>query len=134
MVENVTALIDQSFVSNIKIVRFVLVYCSFYMNCNCFSSFKFQQNQFRPSKYQLHDRKKINCHLSLFQCRLTTRGNVLFFFLMVLYLLLPAKALCVIIKHKSISSFEICNSDSRVKQATAFSFYKAEATRSLDVH
>ena len=45
-----------------------------------------------------------------------------------------AEALCVIIKHKSISSFEICHSDSRVKQAKAFSFYKAAANRSLDVH
>ena len=53
---------------------------------------------------------------------------------MVLYPLLPAEALCVIIKHKSISSFEIWNSDSRVKQAMAFSFYKAEANRSLDLH
>ena len=53
---------------------------------------------------------------------------------MVLYLLLPAEALCVIIKHKSISSFEICNSDPRVKQAKAFSFFKAAATRNLDVH
>ena len=44
---------------------------------------------------------------------------------MVLYPLLPAKALCVIIK------FEICNSDSRVKQANVFSFFKAEATRSF---
>ena len=46
----------------------------------------------------------------------------------------PAEALCVIIKYKSISSFEICNSDSRGRQAKAFSFYKAEATMSLDVH
>ena len=52
---------------------------------------------------------------------------------MVLYPLLPAEALCVIIKHKSISSFEICNSDSRVKQAMAFSFYKAAANMSLDL-
>ena len=41
--------------------------------------------------------------------------------------------MCVIIKHKhkhkSISSFEICHSDSRVKQAKAFSFYKAAANR-----
>ena len=53
---------------------------------------------------------------------------------MVLYSLLAAEALFVIIKHKSISSFEICNSDSRVKRAMAFSFYKAAANRSLDVH
>ena len=52
-------------------------------------------------------------------------------FKMVLYPLLPAKALCVIIKHKSISSFELYNSDSRVKQAMALSFYKAAANRSL---
>ena len=51
---------------------------------------------------------------------------------MVLYSLLVAEALCVIIKHKSISSFEICNSDSRVKQAMAFSFYKAAANMNLD--
>ena len=53
---------------------------------------------------------------------------------MELYSLLAAEALCVIIKHKSISTFEICNSDFRVKQAIAmaFSFYKAAANRSLD--
>ena len=33
MVENETAIIDLPFVSNIKIVRFVLVHCSFDMNC-----------------------------------------------------------------------------------------------------
>ena len=36
-----------------------------------------------------------------------------------------------LLKHKSISSSEICNSDSMVKQAMAFSFYKAAANRSL---
>ena len=40
-------------------------------------------------------------------------GNV--GFKMVLYPLLPAEVLCVIINHKSISSFEIYNSDSKVK-------------------
>ena len=55
-------------------------------------------------------------------------------FLNVVSPLLPAEALCVIIKHKSISSFKICDSDSRVKQAMAFSFYKAAANNGLDVH
>ena len=41
MVENEAALIDQSFVSNIKIVHFVLVHCSFDMNyCECLGSLK----------------------------------------------------------------------------------------------
>ena len=40
MVENETALIDQSFVSNIKFFRFVLVYCSLDMNCYCFKELK----------------------------------------------------------------------------------------------
>ena len=35
MVENETVLIGQSFVSNIKIVRFVAVHCLFDMNCDC---------------------------------------------------------------------------------------------------
>ena len=51
---------------------------------------------------------------------------------MVLYPLLAAEALCVIIKHKSISSFEICNSDSGVRQSEAFSLYKGAANRNLD--
>ena len=55
-------------------------------------------------------------------------------FTMVLYTLLLAEALCVIIKHKSISTFEIINSDFGVKLAMAWLFYKAEASRSLDVH
>ena len=36
-----------------------------------------------------------------------------------------------VVCQKSISPFEIYNSDSGVKQAKACSFYKAEATRSL---
>ena len=47
---------------------------------------------------------------------------------MVLYPLLPVEALHDISQPKSISSFEICNSDSRLKQAIAFSFHKAAAT------
>ena len=49
-------------------------------------------------------------------------------FTMVLYILLLAEALCVIIKHKSISTFEIINSDFGVKLAMALLFYKAAAT------
>ena len=53
-------------------------------------------------------------------------------FKMVLYPLLAAEALCVITKHKSISSFEVCNSDSGVRQSEAFSMYQGAANRSLD--
>ena len=42
MVENETALIDQSFVPNIKIVRFVLVHCLFALNCDCLGRLKLQ--------------------------------------------------------------------------------------------
>ena len=42
MVENETALIDQPFVSNITIVRFVFVHCLFDMNCDCLGSLKLQ--------------------------------------------------------------------------------------------
>ena len=48
MVENETELIDQSFVSNSKIVRFVLVHCSFDMNSDCLRNFKLQQKQSQP--------------------------------------------------------------------------------------
>ena len=51
-----------------------------------------------------------------------------------LYTLLLAEALCVIIKLKSISTFEISNSDLGIKLAMALLFYKAAASRSLDVH
>ena len=54
-------------------------------------------------------------------------------FTMVLYTLLLAEALCLIIKHKSISTFEISNSDFGVKLAMALLFYKTAANRSLDV-
>ena len=40
MVENGTALIDQSFASNIQIVRFVMVHCLFDMNCDRLRSLK----------------------------------------------------------------------------------------------
>ena len=43
MVGNETGLIDQSFVSIIKIVRFVLVHCYFDVNnCDCSRSLKLQ--------------------------------------------------------------------------------------------
>ena len=42
MVVNETTLIDQSFASNIKIVRFALVHCSFDMNCDFLRSLKLQ--------------------------------------------------------------------------------------------
>jgi len=40
--KNETGLIDQSFVSNIKIVHFVFVHCLFDMNCDCLRSLKLQ--------------------------------------------------------------------------------------------
>ena len=42
MVENETGHIDQSFVSNIKTVRFVMVHCSLNMNCDCLRSLMLQ--------------------------------------------------------------------------------------------
>ena len=62
-----------------------------------------------------------------------TRGVTLVF-KMVVYTLLLAEALCVIIKHKSIATFEIGDSDFGVKLAMAFSFCKAAANRNLDAH
>ena len=79
MGENEAALIDQSFVSNIKIVRFVLVHCSFDMNyCECLGSLKLPAvKPVSTIKISICDtKKKIYCHLSLSRCRLTTRGKV----------------------------------------------------------
>ena len=42
MMENKIGLIDQLFVSDIIIVRFLLVHCSFDMNCDCLRSLKLQ--------------------------------------------------------------------------------------------
>ena len=42
MVENETVVMDQSFVSNLKVVRFLLVDCLFDMNCDCLGSLKLQ--------------------------------------------------------------------------------------------